>query len=263
MNETPHIILVPTDFSETSAHALRFASAIAARTAAHLFVVHVEDEGEFDLAHHVETNVAEDVPYDLLEIPGTPVSGILTQACESGADLIVMGTHGRTGVSRLLLGSVTEAVMKVARVPVIAVNEHATAVGHIGRILCPVSYTVACREALLAAVRLATNPRVPIVLLRSIEDENVSTADELQRMHAWLPPDLVDRCELKIVPGHASARDFITFARITHADLIAVDATSAFATPLVRESGCPVLTMTGDAAWGEIETRVEIAAVVY
>src|SRR6185295_14887700 len=70
-----------------------------------------------------ETNISTAMPYDVRVVVGTPADSILAQVRESGANLIVMGTHGRTGLRHLLFGSVTEAVMRVAPVPVIAVHE--------------------------------------------------------------------------------------------------------------------------------------------
>lgn len=54
---------------------------------------------------------------------GNPAEEILEEARESGADLITMATHGRTGVARLLLGSVAEAVLRQSEVPVVLVRQ--------------------------------------------------------------------------------------------------------------------------------------------
>lgn len=144
---TPKLILVPTDFSAPAAHALRYAAALGARFGAHLLVVHADvfmppvdfmvgAAGAFDIAREdlieaarerlqtfAETNVNTAMPYDVRVVVGTPVDAILAQVRESGANLIVMGTHGRTGLRHLLFGSVTEAAMRVAPVPVLAVHD--------------------------------------------------------------------------------------------------------------------------------------------
>ena len=144
---TPKLILVPTDFSAPAAHALRYAAALGARFEAHLLVIYADPfvppvdftisaAGAFDLPRErlietareqlqafAETNVSASVPYDVSVVVGTPTDAIVAQVRESGANLIVMGTHGRTGLRRLLFGSVTESVMRVAPVPVIAVHE--------------------------------------------------------------------------------------------------------------------------------------------
>ena len=144
---TPKLILVPTDFSAPAAHALRYAAALGARFEAHLLVMYADPfvppvdftisaAGAFDLPREelietareqlqafAETNIGPSVPYDVSVVVGTPTDAIVAQVRESGANLIVMGTHGRTGLRRLLFGSVTESVMRVAPVPVIAVHE--------------------------------------------------------------------------------------------------------------------------------------------
>lgn len=58
---------------------------------------------------------------------GTPVETILDEAEREGADMIVIGTHGRSGIRRALLGSVAEAVVREAKVPVVVVKRSATA----------------------------------------------------------------------------------------------------------------------------------------
>lgn len=61
-------------------------------------------------------------PYETLIASGDPADGILAAIGDSGADLIVMGTHGRTGISRVLLGSVAERVVRESPVPVLTVH---------------------------------------------------------------------------------------------------------------------------------------------
>jgi nucleotide-binding universal stress UspA family protein len=143
----PKLILVPTDFSAPSAQALRYGAALAERFSAHLLVIYADPfvppidfttsaAGMFDIPREelveaareqlqtfAEINISRSVPYDLRVLVGTTVDAILRQASEAGAGLIVMGTHGRTGLRRLLLGSVTEALMRLAPVPVIVVHE--------------------------------------------------------------------------------------------------------------------------------------------
>lgn len=62
------------------------------------------------------------VPYETLIASGDPADGILATIAESGADVVVMGTHGRTGISRVLLGSVAEKVVRESTVPVLTVH---------------------------------------------------------------------------------------------------------------------------------------------
>jgi nucleotide-binding universal stress UspA family protein len=135
-------ILVPTDFSETSAAALRYASALARRFAARVYLLHVADypeisaEGDYPIGI-VETmqNAAhdrlrrllterdvEDLQPDYATRIGLPAEEIVQYAHDHGIDLIVMGTHGREGVMRIVLGSVAETVVRRAPCPVLTVH---------------------------------------------------------------------------------------------------------------------------------------------
>jgi nucleotide-binding universal stress UspA family protein len=71
------------------------------------FLASVKAPGGRQLAHHL--------------VSGEPASAILLEASKGGYDLLVVGTHGRTGVTRLLLGSVTEKLIRLSPVPVLTV----------------------------------------------------------------------------------------------------------------------------------------------
>ncbi len=137
-----HTIIHPTDFSDRSAHAFRLACALARDYRARLIVLHVwwphtaafgelgpmlqPDEG-YDLTetkqklHRLQPpDSAVGVEHRLEE--GDPATAILGLAEAVKADLIVMGTHGRTGLSRLLMGSVAEKVVRRAECPVVTVK---------------------------------------------------------------------------------------------------------------------------------------------
>jgi nucleotide-binding universal stress UspA family protein len=135
-------ILVPIDFSETSDAALRYGAELARRFSARLWLLHVpEHPGEAAEAEYpiglFETmhNAAHDRLSHLLSDEerhelqpecamrlGTPWEEIVRHAKEHEIDLIVMGTHGREGVARVLLGSVAEKVVRKASCPVLTVH---------------------------------------------------------------------------------------------------------------------------------------------
>jgi nucleotide-binding universal stress UspA family protein len=133
-------ILHPTDFSGPSRSALGLAWALARDYGARLIVVHVvappvvvSAEGvaplnpdEFRAAAREELGrlavPCADVPVERRLEEGDAAAEILRAARESNADLIVMGTHGRTGLSRLLMGSVAEQVVRRASCPVLTVK---------------------------------------------------------------------------------------------------------------------------------------------
>lgn len=134
-------ILFPTDFSHTGDAALALATSLARDTGATMLIVHVEEPphaygggemyyGTIDpdpaeqkrmLAQVVPTDPV--VPYEHRLITGNPASGIVELAKEEGADLIVLGTHGRTGFTRLVMGSTAEAVVRRASCPVLTYKQ--------------------------------------------------------------------------------------------------------------------------------------------
>ncbi len=136
---TVRTICHPTDFSEQSGYALRLAGALARDYGARLVLLHVALPpmpvygGEVLVAVPPSSHDEERQHLDRLEVPdgvpterrlveGAPVEEILRVASEVSADLIVMGTHGRTGLARLLMGSVAEQVVRKARCPVLTVK---------------------------------------------------------------------------------------------------------------------------------------------
>ena len=130
-------ILHPTDFSENSEFAFRVASALARDYNARLVLLHVipppvviyaggpvpaetwptiDDVKE--KLHAMEGHTYH-VRVESQVLEGDPVDMILRAAEETNSDVIVMGTHGRTALARLLLGSVAERVMRKAPCPVL------------------------------------------------------------------------------------------------------------------------------------------------
>jgi len=80
------------------------------------------DDGEAALATVCDLAADRDVDVETTVVEGSPSREIITQAEETGCDLVVMGTHGRGGIDRLLLGSVAEKVVRGSSVPVLTVR---------------------------------------------------------------------------------------------------------------------------------------------
>jgi len=127
-------ILYPTDFSSYSNQAYFHAVAQAEVHGASLIVAYVFNPGQ-DEKQDVEASrrywrnqleqiapTNTDIPVDHVFLEGDPATEIIRYARDAGIDLIVMGTHGRTGIDRLLVGSVTEKVMREAHCSVLAVK---------------------------------------------------------------------------------------------------------------------------------------------
>jgi nucleotide-binding universal stress UspA family protein len=121
-------LLVATDFSPCASAALRAATGLAVRLRASVLVVHAVERktacgsGQRRLDALVKELRRDGVESEGLCVPGDPVEMILGQAATWQADLIVVGTQGRRGLSRLALGSVAEAVLKRAGCPVLIVR---------------------------------------------------------------------------------------------------------------------------------------------
>lgn len=139
----PTTILVPTDFGEPADEALDYAISLAVKVGARIVLLNVlklpvlgvmemgavVTEGAIDslfTANQTEldriASRRSEVAIETMLRTGEPHDVILQVAKELPADLIVMGTHGRHGIRRLLLGSVAEAVIRAASCPVLTLH---------------------------------------------------------------------------------------------------------------------------------------------
>ena len=138
-----HRILCPVDFSEPSERALEYALGLAERHGAEVDVVHVfqfptfaVEDGALELPLFLQENLSQAAARTARTVrPRKGRRGVQDHRpsargralCEimeaaKGRDLIVMATHGRTGLSRLLLGSVAERVVRGSEVPVLTIR---------------------------------------------------------------------------------------------------------------------------------------------
>ena len=123
-------VMFATDFSTASEGALRMAREIADQSGAAIHAVHVVPpvtaEGQAaELLSALAQRFGGQERLQTALLFGRPAGEIVRYAQANGIDLIVVGTHGRTGVTRALLGSVAEAVVRLAPCPVLAVPEGA------------------------------------------------------------------------------------------------------------------------------------------
>lgn len=143
-------ILYPTDFSDPSAYALNYAAEMAKMFDAELELLHVmldesqlvsfylpqitvqnlskdmEDGAKSKLEEFIkEAKVLEGVKYTYKMAKGIADEEIVKRAAENGTDLIVIGTHGRTGFEHVLFGSTAEKVVRKAPCPVLSVRKKA------------------------------------------------------------------------------------------------------------------------------------------
>jgi len=196
-------ILCPIDFSEFSIRAYRHALALAWHYHALLFVQHVielwrhpsadfatsvdsfkefcgvlHDKREKQLQEFLRENTHDAIEMVRVVDDGIAADSILALAENQGADIIVMGTHGRRGFDRLTLGSVTERVIRKASCPVLVVHRPTPdliASGrkhdplHLNRILFCTDFSENSRRALDYATSLATEYDAELTLLHVLE----------------------------------------------------------------------------------------------
>jgi nucleotide-binding universal stress UspA family protein len=298
-------ILAPVDLSELSVRALAHAGAIAAWYEADLTVLHVVPTFE---AMEVQegglfapVRVVYPVPRDqvleqlrkaltVVSIPagkvtlaaeaGEPAATIVDQAVATAADLVVMGTHGRSGFDRLLLGSVAEKVLRKAPCPVLTVPPNAPSspppAVAFRQILCPMDFSSAAMQAFGFALDLARRSNASVTLVHALEW--LPEEEPLELAHYTVPEyrqamartarerlqALVARESgtgpdpaIVVVPGHAH-REILRVAGERAADLIVMGAqgrggpvTASFGSTtqqVVRQAPCPVLTVRGPLA---------------
>ncbi len=140
-------ILAPTDFSQASSLALDAAHILAVQNEAKITLVHVYDsggvlfggEGALESGHTIDEETEERIHGELKKIAderfadvahvktavvisASAADGIVSYAEKEGVDMIVMSTHGRTGLKRMVIGSVAERVVRHANCPVLTLR---------------------------------------------------------------------------------------------------------------------------------------------
>jgi nucleotide-binding universal stress UspA family protein len=219
-------ILCPIDFSDYSRRALDHAVAIARWYDSTITVLHVctvapvaayapgspilesailtpEDRTRLtsDMGRFSQTADLADVPIEILLREGSIATEILEQAMH--ADLLVIGTHGRSGFDRLVLGSVTEKVLRKATCPVLTVPAHApdavpAAPVIFKRVLCPIDFSDSSMHALNYAMSLAQEADARLTVLHvMVYNLEVEAPDMYKTVMAdrRLVTDYRDRCE--------------------------------------------------------------------
>ena len=200
---------------------------------------------------------------------------ILTQADHLHADLLVMGTHGRSGFERLFLGSTAEKVLRKARCPVMTVPPKAPDAMPSGpvpfaRIVCGVDFSVSSRMALDYATSLAQQNAAALAVVYVIEthplyvdfappaaiDLDAWTQEATSRLHRLVPEPVRATCSVaEVVREGAPYREILGLSHELAADLIVLGVRGRRAADLlffgstthhvIREAQCAVLTFRG------------------
>jgi nucleotide-binding universal stress UspA family protein len=215
---------------------------------------------------------AAGVAWDARIDEGVPAEQLLQYAHVLPADLIVLGTHGRSGFEHLVLGSVTEKVLRRAGCPVLSVPPRAatTAALPFKRLLCPVDFSEPSIAALHTALSLAEEADAELAVLNVVDWPDDDTflsetfdspemrkqleAQTAQRVDALIPDDarVWSRPSAKVAVGKAY-REILGTAADMAADLIVMgvhgrnvlDLTLFGSTTnqIVRRATCPVMTI--------------------
>ncbi len=291
-------ILFPTDFSSVAEDAFAHAAHLALRSGATICVFNVVTPDDGDASNPmdflpvtpVEGGAVDDAAPQRVEVQtvtqerGTvpvvyaqtdstsPETAIVKQATEHDMDLVVMGTHGRQGMDRLLSGSVAEEVVRQAPCPVFTVladDEDAPARTPIDRVLVPVDLSEQSPLVVDHATALADAYGASIDLLHVVEEATFPTAYGIDPL-APSQPDVQERArealealaadlgdvdapiDTHVLAGYA-ARDIVDFAADHAADLV-VMAThgrtglqrfliGSVAEKVTRSASCPVFTV--------------------
>lgn len=303
-------ILCPVDLSEPSSHALDHAAAIARWYESSLTVLHVvarvplaalgpgaparpavlltppdRDALIARIRQFAGTVAAGRVGPEIATREGDPVGEILAQAREMSADLLVLGTHGRSGFDRLVLGSVTEKVLRKAEGPVLSVPPRAPAapagaVVAYRRVLCPVDFSPSSMRALQYAMSIAEENNAHLTVLHVVEYdlrhhpdlyETIISDDRLtlrefrsrcdalsrERLEDAVPEHVRAYCTVETkLAGGSPAREILRAAAEEQSDLIVIGVRGrggadlvllgSTAQHVVRAAACPVLTLRGE-----------------
>lgn len=275
-------ILVPTDFSDFSRTALDHAIVLSRWYGSRITALHVVHpvrsvrESVFldppdpvlrpseELRRFVEPATAAGILVDPVEIEEIVVTGILERARTLKADLMVMGTHGRGGLDRLALGSVTEEILRKATCPLLTISRPAQDAPPrplFKRILCASDFSGSAAKALDFALSLAQEADARLILLHVLEWlPNVKHARESlerdadQRLRESIPESARNwsQPEVKVTAGKAH-QEILRIAQDEEAELVvqgvqgrnAVDRMLFGSTAhlVVREATCPVLSV--------------------
>jgi nucleotide-binding universal stress UspA family protein len=231
-------ILCPVDLSSASPTVLSWARLFAETYHAKVEVLHVDwleyppyffpsqaaelsaqaehhraalNENLTKLAHE---NLGSNVPYEISILEGHPVDTILRHAATLQPDLIVMGSHGRSGLARMRLGSVAENVVRETSIPTLVVRALANkqAPAHISRVLCPVSFSEHGRRCLEVSADVAATFGAQLVVVHAVEQEGADLHQVHDQLCQWVPGAVRGRCDLLEVVRRGNAAEQILLA---------------------------------------------------
>ena len=279
-------VLFATDYSPAANAALPYVLGIAQRYGSKVFAVHVRTPEVYGaalpeswpiLAEAAEKIGQEEaaalkkqlgaIPHDVVIGEGNVWGVVSRMIKEKDIDLVILGTRGRTGIGKVLLGSVAEAIFRQAPCPVLTVGPRATAEAdralEMKHILFATDFSDSCAAAALYAISLAQEHQANLTILHVIEKPSAHAeqyADStLRRLRGLVPPEAELWCEPHVQVEQGAPADRILGAAATCcADIIvlgmrrsegpvgvATHLSRATAHKVVSQAACPVLTVRG------------------
>lgn len=278
-------ILLLTDFSIPSEHALPFAAGMARRFQSKVFVAHVlpplpmepipiepmpldQDTLRLDAIERLKiacaSTILEGVEHEQILLEGQIEPSVVKLVKQREIDLIILGTHGRAGIKKLLLGSVAEEIFRNSPCPVLTVGPHVPSYAErerIAHVLFATDFSPASTKALPFAVALAQENKAELTLLHVIEavPQAATSSSKLydaamSHLTTMLPADAVNWCEPEFRVEMGIAPDEIlrtahqrhcglVVLGVHHAARLASHIPWAVAYSVVRRADCPVLTV--------------------
>jgi nucleotide-binding universal stress UspA family protein len=278
-------ILFATDFSEASVRALSYASAFADWFGSKLFVLHAVppephyspplepmpeeydplwSEARKKMAQFERSHSLRGLPYQILVEQGTPPDVVSRTIRKQAIDLVVLGTRGRRGLKKLLLGSEAEVIFRQTSCPVLTVGPEVAALGAEGwklnTIVFPTDFSPLSLQALPFALSLAEESQATLILLHLTPmlpygSKSAIETDLISQLKGLLPPDVEDWCRPEfLVRFDFPAAGILQVAQERAADLIVMSVRKSAmlvvghspwhtASEVVGSAGCPVLTV--------------------
>ena len=271
-------ILYATDFSPQSDVAFSYASALARRYGAKISAVHVISISPLQNAsptqawsavvaqavREAQASLAlrepgwKEVVHESSIRRGDTWAELSKVVCEEHIDMIVVGTHGRTGVSKALLGSVAEKIFRHAQCPVLTIGPNVCgepeSVANLHTILYPTDFSVDSLAALPYAISLARQDQARLYFLHVMGNRDQDEVSLKARLQNLIPQDEKLFCEPKIFLQFGQAAPAILeMAEELAVDLIVLGprkqsglpGTMGTAYTVVTQALCPVLTVRG------------------
>jgi nucleotide-binding universal stress UspA family protein len=236
----PRKILVPTDLGPASAVALGFARVIHQRFSTPVEVLHAchldmppyfssgqieQLKREIRKAKHSAEELlrkqnAASLGFEagIVVVYKSPLDAVLEESERLAADLVIMGTHGRHGAKRLMLGSVAERVLRQSRIPVLAVRESAKP-AQFRHIFCPFNFSDVGRAALDYAADMAAANDALLTIMHAMENAGGPPACEL------VEEPIRKRCKVEeVLIGGEAAKSILEAVQRVAPDLIVMGA---------------------------------------